>query len=292
MYELVKFGEKTFVIKGDVNVGIYVCDNNDVCLIDTGNSPAFVKCIIKVLKEKNWNLKYIINTHSHADHMAGNTFLQDTFKCKAYANEKEMLYINYPDMQAGILYGASPLDELCNPFVMGQKCICEDIRKMSILGLEVIELFGHTSGMIGIKTSDDVFFCADAYTSKEILDKYSLQYMYDVDRFLDSLNQIENISAKYFVPYHGNIEENIADTLEENRKTILENEKLFLKLIEDKISFNNLIYKVFEVNHMKMNLTQFYVIGSVIKAYLSKLNKDGKIDFVLENDDLFIKKNK
>ena len=49
MYELVKLGEKTFVIKGDVNAGIYVCDDNNVCLIDTGNSASFVKIINPVV---------------------------------------------------------------------------------------------------------------------------------------------------------------------------------------------------------------------------------------------------
>ena len=31
--------------------------------------------IIKVLKAKKFNLKYIINTHGHSDHTAGNTEL-------------------------------------------------------------------------------------------------------------------------------------------------------------------------------------------------------------------------
>ena len=165
LYELVKLGNNTYVIKGDVNAGIYVLEDTNICLIDTGNSASYVKVIINVLKENNWQIKYIINTHSHADHMAGNTFLQDTFKCKVYASEKEMLYINYPEMQAGALFGASPILELCNPFVMGQQSKCEDIKKLNEKGLKVINLPGHTSGMIGIITKDNVFFCGDAYTS-------------------------------------------------------------------------------------------------------------------------------
>ena len=36
MIDLVKLGEKTYCIKNPINVGIYLIDNNEVCLIDCG----------------------------------------------------------------------------------------------------------------------------------------------------------------------------------------------------------------------------------------------------------------
>ncbi len=47
--------------------------------------------IIKVLKNKNFNLKYIINTHGHSDHTAGNTELTSIFGAKLVAHKLSKL---------------------------------------------------------------------------------------------------------------------------------------------------------------------------------------------------------
>ncbi len=47
--------------------------------------------IIKVLKNKNFSLKYIINTHGHSDHTAGNTELTSIFGAKLVAHKLSKL---------------------------------------------------------------------------------------------------------------------------------------------------------------------------------------------------------
>jgi hydroxyacylglutathione hydrolase len=43
--------------------------------------------IIQILKAKKLNLKYIINTHGHSDHTAGNTELRSIFEAKVVAHK-------------------------------------------------------------------------------------------------------------------------------------------------------------------------------------------------------------
>ena len=43
--------------------------------------------IIKILKAKKFNLKYIINTHGHSDHTAGNSELKSIFGAKIVAHK-------------------------------------------------------------------------------------------------------------------------------------------------------------------------------------------------------------
>ena len=38
MIDLIKLGTKTYYVKCPTNVGIYLIDEHNVCLIDTGNS--------------------------------------------------------------------------------------------------------------------------------------------------------------------------------------------------------------------------------------------------------------
>ena len=49
--------------------------NNSACVVD----PSEAKPIINFLKNKNINLKYILNTHHHFDHIGGNKDLKKKF---------------------------------------------------------------------------------------------------------------------------------------------------------------------------------------------------------------------
>jgi hydroxyacylglutathione hydrolase len=50
--------------------------------------PSFnTDAIIKIIKEQNLNLKYIINTHHHMDHIAGNEDIRSSFNAKVVAHK-------------------------------------------------------------------------------------------------------------------------------------------------------------------------------------------------------------
>ena len=67
-----QLGEHTWVLEGPTNIG-FIVRNEEVILIDSGNDKEAGRRINKVLKEKNWTLKALINTHSNADHIGGET---------------------------------------------------------------------------------------------------------------------------------------------------------------------------------------------------------------------------
>ena len=63
---------------------IYLIRNeskNITSVIDPGESEP----VLKYLKQKDWHLNEIINTHHHNDHIGGNSKLQETFKSKLIA---------------------------------------------------------------------------------------------------------------------------------------------------------------------------------------------------------------
>jgi len=72
----------------------YRGDNFSYIIADVGSreagvvDPSFnVDAIILILKDQNFNLKYIINTHGHSDHTAGNEELKSAFHSKIVAHK-------------------------------------------------------------------------------------------------------------------------------------------------------------------------------------------------------------
>ena len=94
--ELVKVGEKTYYIKNNTNIGVYKVSDNDVYLIDTGNDKEAGKKILKIVNEQGWNVKGIVSTHSHADHIGGNKVIQDRTDCVILANKIEECFTEFP----------------------------------------------------------------------------------------------------------------------------------------------------------------------------------------------------
>ena len=261
MNELVKLGEKTYVIKSPVNVGIYILANNNVCLIDTGNSKDSAKIIAKILEEHNWHLQYIINTHSHADHIGGNKYLQDKYNCRIFSSLIESYFINEPMLEPSLLYGSVPPKDLHTHLLLAKPSVCENIDNMDIEGIEVINLEGHAKGLIGVVTSDNVCFVGDAYTSSKILNKYAIQY---------------------------EIESDIQNTIDDNYNNMLEIENNVLNLIDTSIKYTDLLNKLAGLYHINLNMMQLYVVGTTIKSILTKLESEGKIELSTQDGDLLI----
>ena len=63
--------------------------NNIACAID----PSEAKPIIKYLEKKNINLKYILNTHHHYDHVGGNQELKKKYNARVigYRGDKDRI---------------------------------------------------------------------------------------------------------------------------------------------------------------------------------------------------------
>ena len=57
----------------------------DTCVVDPGES----KPVLEYIKKNNLNLKYILNTHHHGDHIGGNNILKKEFNAKILAFEDD-----------------------------------------------------------------------------------------------------------------------------------------------------------------------------------------------------------
>lgn len=146
-------------------------------------------------------------------------------------------------------------------------------------GLEYFPLKGHFFDMIGIKTSDNIVFLADSIFSQETISKYHLFFVYDVREFLNSLEFIEKLDAKLYIPSHCEASENISELVEINKNKINEILDKIYNYCSKPVIFEEILKYIFDNYSLVMNANQYVLIGSTIKSYLSYLFDENRITY-------------
>lgn len=282
--ELIKVTDKTFYIKNPTNIGIYKVDSDNVILIDAGNDKDAGKKILKILDAEGLKVKGIISTHSNADHIGGNKVIQDRTGCFVYSEGIEKSIVENPILEPAFLYGSKPFKELENKFLMAKESIADATEKDLPEGIEIIPLKGHFFDQIGVKTDDGVYFLADALFSEETISKYHLFFIYDVKAYLETLDVIEKLEGRLFVPSHCEATESQVELVKVNREKVLEITETIENLCVDEITFEEILKAVFDKYQLIMNVTQYVLIGSSVKAYLSYLKDSGRISYKFEDN--------
>jgi hypothetical protein len=131
--------------------------------------------------------------------------------------------------------------------------------------------------MVGFKTPDDVIYLADCLFSRETLEKYRINFIYDVDQYLRTLEMVKTLKAKLFIPAHAAPCEDIGELAQYNIDTVLEIADKILEICERPICFELILQKLFTHYHLTMNFEQNVLVGSTVRSYLSWLKDSGKL---------------
>ena len=285
--ELTKLGEKTYCIQNPTNIGIYKLDDDKICIIDTGNDKESGRKILKIINEQNWQVECIINTHSNADHIGGNKFIQDRTNCKILSSKTETAIINNPELEPALLYGAMPLNELNNKFLLAKESNCQIIDNNLPEGLEYFTLKGHFIDMIGIKTSDNICFLGDSIFSEETINKYHIFFIYDVEKYLQTLDFLETLNGTFYIPSHVKPLTDLKELIKLNKNKINEICNDILNTCQNPITTEEIIKKIFDTYNLEININQYALLGSTIKSYLTYLNNQNRVEYFFKDNLLY-----
>lgn len=287
MFELNQVGEKSYYINCPAKIGIYRLNDTDVYLIDSGNDKDAGKKVCKILNENGWSLKGIINTHSNADHIGGNKYLQQQTGCKIFADGIEAAFTKYPILEPSFLYGGYPCKDLRHKFLLAS---ASDVKEISDSDfpkeLEIIPLRGHFFDMIGIRTPDNVVFLADCISSKNTLEKYQIAFIYDVAEYLNTLDKVESMEAAMFVPAHSDVTSNITGIVQLNRQKVFDISNDIQSILKTPMCFEELLKLLFDEYGLVMNFEQYVLVGSTVRSYLAWLKDNDKIRAVFTDNQL------
>ncbi len=132
------------------NCYIVACpESKEAVVIDPG---AEGKSIIGKIKSMSLEIKYILNTHGHIDHIGANGKLKAEFKVPILLHEKDLDVYNNPGFGLGLVLKKQPMPD---------RFILEgDIISFGNETLTVIETPGHSAGGVCFH-SGKLLFCGD-----------------------------------------------------------------------------------------------------------------------------------
>jgi len=106
--------------------------------------PSVSEKVIEVIEEEDLNLRFILNTHHHYDHVGGNVELKEKYNCEIIGNKNDKQRI------PGIDIYLKDKDE----FEIGNS------------RFKILEMSGHTVGHVGYYFKrDGILFCGDTLFS-------------------------------------------------------------------------------------------------------------------------------
>lgn len=108
--------------------------------------------ILKVVKDNNLNIKYIINTHGHMDHIGANAQIKEATGAKILIHHDDRNLLTSPAKNLAIFWGrmtkSPPADKLLKD---------DEIVSLGNLKIKVIHTPGHTRGSICLLVDDRLF---------------------------------------------------------------------------------------------------------------------------------------
>ncbi|HEU5434418.1 MAG TPA: MBL fold metallo-hydrolase [Thermomicrobiales bacterium] len=281
---LIELGPRTLVAPGGVNVGVLRGDAGQIVLVDTGLNEANAKKALKAAREEaGGEVVAIVTTHAHADHFGGNAAVVKRTGAKVYAPAFDEAFLRYPLLQPIALYGgADPLDTLRGNFLLASPSPVDVVIEpgpLTVAGieLEIIPLFGHSPGQIGVLV-DDIFYCADVVLPPAVLDKYRILYLFSVSDHLQALERAAAVSCRAAVPGHGPAVADLTELIDRNRTSIEQVAARVLAFARESVDAGQILADLLQ--HFGANPADapgFYLLQPTAFAFVSHLHRHGRL---------------
>lgn len=142
-----------------VNAYVVFDETKEAVIIDgAANSDYEMLELKRYVKDNGLNVKYIVNTHGHLDHICGNDKLKVEYKVPVLANFKDN------DLVANVMREASMFGFRMNAQTLPDKNIADgDEISFGNSVLKVLEVPGHSQGSVAIYSEAENFvICGDA----------------------------------------------------------------------------------------------------------------------------------
>lgn len=278
----------SYFFNGVLSLGLYV-HNNIAILIDSGGDESCAKDISKALLEYGYTLGAIINTHCHPDHCGGNAYLQKNIPgLQIYASHDEQPFIESTILAARCFCClAAPIKGLQNKYIVPQKpsIVTNPIHPyqdqtimINDMPFTIVTLPGHTPGMIGVITPDNVLYCGDALFAQATLEKHPILFYTDIKNTLITFEKMKTLKVDYCVMVHSGFIDNMIPVIDQHIAKIMATKNSILDLLKSQpLSIDELTQQVMQTYTIGNSIIAFTLTQTAIRAYFSYLEEENLI---------------
>lgn len=287
--ELIRLADRTFYINAPTNIGVYKITDGEVMLIDSGNTAALAKRVQRLLSENGLKVRFIVNTHPHADHISGNAYFSNLYGCPVYAYKADRALVEYTQLSPIMTLGAHYSRELSGKFWIAPPTPAQELTQ-SVLpqGAELIELFGHSGFHIGFRT-DSVIFLGDSVVGEKVIRESPVPYIFNIGQELKTLDKIKTLKADFFLPSHAEPVRDITSLVKMNENQIYKIINSIKRICKAPVCLDRLVKELFDEYKIKTDITQYTLVSSAVRSYISFMLDEGLLQWEAQDNMLLWK---
>jgi len=279
--------EGSYAATGKYAIGVYIDKAaRTAVLIDSGPpSSRVLKEIVHDLQAAQHQIVAVVNTHGHLVNAGGNRFLKTKLpNLKVFAAHMAALLIDHPSLEANI-FGGGLQDRDSNDGEVAETGVVTDIVPyhdgtiyIHDIAFKIVTLPGHSPGMIGVITPDDVLYCGDAAFGEETLNRQEWLLYTDTIAAKKSLEKLQRMKKKAYVLYHGGTYDNISKLVKRHLSMLKETANFIVEAVsEQPRTLEQLTQRAMKRFALDDHLKLYNLTAMTIRAHLSELQQAGRI---------------
>jgi glyoxylase-like metal-dependent hydrolase (beta-lactamase superfamily II) len=284
--DLVKIAGPAHYLPGRVNIGV-IAGDGQAALIDTGLDESAARKAVQAVQQAGLRLAAVINTHSHADHCGGNAFVVKRTGAPIYAPSVEAALIQHTEFEPFFLFGAAPFKAIDSKWFHAAPTPVAHVldATVSVCGveLEVLPAAGHSMNQVAVATTE-VAYLADALMAREILERYPIQYCYDVLEHRQTLERLANFRKDWYVGAHFPPTQDLPPLLAANRANLERTAASVLDALRPAATTEEVVRSAAEALGVPpMDPPAYLLNAAAVKAHLSAHVREGRVSFEIQD---------
>jgi len=285
---IIQIKDNTYCIDtGMYFIPFYKINEKDIILLDTGEKKDREKLEV-LLDENGFNVKGIINSHAHPDHIGNNKYFKEKYNC----------LIAMPIYEAQICSSAMNLKAYYNDNTLTEVkdyygfmifetdvFITDNQHEINFCGVDfkIMHTPGHSPSHICLTTPDKVGYVGDALISYEIIERAKIPFGFVMLEDLKSKDKLLSFDCDKYVIAHKGIYEDITNLIADNIKFYIHRAEETLELIDGKMTMEDITKVAAKNFHVRVNnICKYDLIARMLRAHVDYLHETGKIRLVID----------